>query len=615
MSLSLKGTALRNPLYLSRAFIALLREAGLRSAVQRASEYGAVQGRRFAPRWLRRFLPAPSPAPRSPNQPWTRPSDTPDAALFDGPTISLVMPVFNTPADILDQAIRSVIYQTYGNWELCICDDASSAPDCIAILEDWRGFDPRLKITRSEKNLGISGATNAAACFASGEFIGFLDHDDVLTEDALVRFAEAIIRDPSADVLYSDEDKLERDETLSEPFFKPDWSPEHLYSTPYILHLMLVRSELFFRLGGLDSAYSGAQDYDLSLRATAAARKVIHVPGVTYHWRKIPGSAAEVVDAKPQALERGRLAVEAFAKSQDPGAVVKPGLFMGSFRVCWSLDLTESVTVLILTGCKRRNIPGRGDLLLVENAVDSILAKSTHPNVRIIVLNDGDMPGKLRQKFEARGVRVVDHAATVPFNYSTKLNLGVSYVETENLIILNDDVEVISSDWIEALLEPSRRSGVGVVGARLLYPDGRLQHAGIVLGLGGPTGHAFHNLPSDQIHYCCYSHVIRNYSAVTGAAMAIRTSLFRDLGGYDEGFPVDFNDVDFCLRLGQRGYRCVWTPYATLFHFEGSSLVRASAPAEDRQKFEERWADSVHVDPYYNIHLPRHRSDFGVERW
>ncbi len=602
---------LRSPRYFLRAFIALLRETGPRAALQRVLEYVTVQARRFGPRRLRRFLPAPRPF----TQPWTRVADTPNAALVDGPRISLVMPVFNTPPDVLDQAIRSVVRQVYRNWELCICDDASSDPDCLAVLEDWRGFDPRLKITRSEGNLGISGATNAAAAFGSGEFIGFLDHDDVLTEDALVRFAEAIARNPSADVLYSDEDKLERDETLSEPFFKPDWSPEHLYSSPYILHLMLVRSELFFRLGGLDDTFSGAQDYDLSLRATAAARKVVHVPGVTYHWRKIPGSAAEVVDAKPQALERGRLAVEAFARSQDPGAVVTPGLFMGSFRVRWSLDLSEPVTLLILTGCKRRVVPGRGELLLVENAVDSILAKSTYPNIRIILLNDGDMPDKVRQKFAVCGVRVIDHQPTVPFNYSAKLNLGVSYVETENVIFLNDDIEVISPDWIEALLEPGRRVGVGVVGARLLYPDRRLQHAGIVLGLGGPTGRAFHNLPSDQIHYCCYTHVIRNYSAVTGAAMATRTSLFREVGGYDESLSLDFNDVDFCLRLGERGHRCVWTPYATLFHFEDSSLVRALASEEDRQLFEERWGDRLNDDPYYNIHLPRHRSDFGVERW
>ena len=464
-------------------------------------------------------------------------------------------------------------------------------------------------------NLGISGATNAAAVFASGEFIGFLDHDDVLTEDALLRFADAIARNPSADVLYSDEDKLERDETLSEPFFKPDWSPEHLFSTPYILHMMLIRSELFLRLGGLNEAYSGAQDYDISLRATAAARDVAHVQGVTYHWRKIPGSAAEVVDAKPEALERGRLAIESFAKSQDPDAVVKPGLFLGSFRVCWSLDLTQPVTLLMLTGCKRRVIPGRGNVLLVENAIESILAKSTHPNFRIIVLNDGDLPGEMREKFAARGVCVIDHEAKATFNYSAKLNLGVTHVDTEDVIFLNDDIEVISPDWIEALLQPGRRAGVGVVGARLLYPDGRLQHAGIVLGLGGPTGHAFHNLPSDEIHYCCYTHVIRNYSAVTGAVMATRTSLFRDVGGYDERLSVDFNDVDFCLRLGKLGYRCVWTPYATLFHFEGSSLVRTAASDEDRQLFEERWKDSFENDPYYNIHLPRHRSDFGVEQW
>jgi GT2 family glycosyltransferase len=535
-----------------------------------------------------------------------------EVAPIDGPRISLLMPVYNTPAAVLDAAIRSVLAQTYPNWELCICDDASTDDACLAMLDDWKGFDPRLKISRSKVNLGIAEATNHAANFASGEFIGFLDHDDMLTSDALGCFATAIAQHPDADLLYSDEDKIEEDGSRSEPYLKPDWSPEHLLSVPYILHLMVVRTSLFLSLDGLRGAYSGAQDYDLSLRATAAARRVVHIPHICYHWRKIPGSAAAQVDAKPEALKRGEAALRDFVSTRHAAATVQPGLFQGSFRARWPVDDQVPVTLLILTGCRRRNVPGRGDILLIEHAVRSILARSTLQNYRILVLNDGDMPTVSRDFMAAAGVRVIDHDRIRPFNYPAKLNLGVTFVETEDLIILNDDIEVISPDWMEALLEHSRRPEVGVVGARLLYPNGRIQHAGIALGVCGPTAHLFHNMPADHVGYNGFTHVVRNYSAVTGAVMATRTSLFREIGGYDEALAIDYNDVDFCLRLGAGGLRCVWTPFATLYHFEGSSISRTAPSDADQMLFVKRWGHLFGADPFYNPGLPGDRLDCFV---
>lgn len=600
---------MRSPIYLLKQFALLLKTTGPTAALQRTTEYLDVQARRL------RLLPFR----RRPGQvgPAWRPTAVFGAATVpvDGPRISLLMPVYNTPPAVLDEAIRSVLTQTYPNWELCICDDASPERACQRVLDDWHGFDPRLKITRSSTNLGIADATNMAASFASGDFIGFLDHDDLLTPDALAHFANAMAEAPDADVFYSDEDKLEPDGSLSEPYLKPDWSPEHLCSVPYILHLMVVRTSLFLRLGGLRAAYSGAQDYDLSLRATAFGRRTVHIPRVCYHWRKIPGSAAEKVDAKPEALQRGKAALQDFLSARDPAATAQPGLFQGSFRAAWSVDKEQPVTLLILTGCRRRNVPGRGDILLVDNAVRSILKQSSFKNFKIIVLNDGDMPSEVRAFMEENGVRVVDHSPIVPFNYPAKLNLGVSFVDTEDLIVLNDDIEVIAPDWIEALLEHSRQPEVGVVGARLLYPNDRIQHAGIVLGVAGPTAHIFHNLPADQIGYCGFTHVVRNYSAVTGAVMATRLSLFREVGGYDEALGIDYNDVDFCLRLGALGYRCVWTPFATLRHFEGSSISRSAPTEADQLLFSQRWGHLLGRDPYYNPALPGDRLDCAVGRW
>ena len=466
------------------------------------------------------------------------------------PRISVLMPVYNTPPDVLEEAIQSVLEQSYEDWELCICDDRSTSQATIQVLERFRGCDPRLKITRAPENLHIARATNLAAEFATGDFVGFLDHDDLLTPNALHLMAQAVLAEPEADVLYSDEDKLEQDGAFSEPYLKPDWSPEHLGSVAYLLHFMMVRKSLFLAVGGLRHEYTGAQDYDLSLRTTALARKVVHVPHVLYHWRKIAGSAAAVVDAKPQALINAGLAVEDFARSQDPDAHVSPGLFTGSFRINWPVDATRPVTLLMMTDSRRRDVPGRGDILLVEHAVRSIYEKSTFKNFELIVYDNGRMPTDVHDELTALGARVERHDLKLPFSFPEKINAGFKLIETEDVIILNDDIEVISPDWIEALLAHSRRDGVGAVGARLLYPNDRTQHAGIVLGVHGASTHIFHNQPRDEVGYCGYTHVVRNYSAVTGAVLATRRSLIEQLSGFDLKLrlPAGWDAIDAPVR-------------------------------------------------------------------
>ena len=536
-------------------------------------------------------------------------------ARKEGPFISVLMPVFNTPPHVLDEAIQSVLAQTWPNWELCICDDASTSAETLAVLDSYRGADWRIKMRRSERNLHIAKATNAAAELATGAFVAFLDHDDLIEPKALEEIARCIESDPETDLIYTDEDKLEPDGSLSEPYLKPDWSPEHLHSVMYVLHFMAVRKSLYLSLGGVDDAYSGAQDYDLALRATRLARKVVHIPKVLYHWRKIPGSAAQVVDAKPEALRSGRRALQDHVCSIAPATRVEDGLLPGTHRVRWPLDADDPVTLLILTAPSRRNVEGRGNILLVENFIDSIVAKTTYRAFELLVVASNDLPAAVRRKIAAANGRVVDYRYQGTFNFSAKMNFALGHVRTEDVILLNDDLEVISPDWIEALLEQARRPEIGAAGARLLFADGRLQHAGIVLGVNGSAAHAFYGLGRDEVGCHGMTHIVRNYSAVTGAVLATRLSILRQVGLLDTEMRVDFNDIDLCLKIGAAGYRIVYTPYAELYHFEGQSLRRSAQDERDTAAFLERWGDAVSRDPYYHPRLPRSRTDFHIAQW
>ncbi len=524
---------------------------------------------------------------------------------MQGTLVSILMPVYNTPADVLEEAIESVLQQTLPNWELCICDDCSTSESTAEVLEKFRGVDARIKITKTPRNMHIAKATNMAAEFATGPFVGFLDHDDTLEPNAIEAIAQAIANHPETDVLYTDEDKIEPNGSLSESYFKPGWSPEHLQSVMYVLHFLIVRKSLYLKLGGVRDEYTGAQDYDLALRATDLARKVVHIPQILYHWRKIPGSAAAEVNAKPTALINAKRAINDFLKSKDSGAEAVDGLFPGSFRAKWTVDPSQPVTLLMLTNSSRREVEGKGNILLVEHAVNSIIERSTFPNYRIIVVDNGNMPKEVQKRFKSQGIKIDFYHFQGQFNYPKKINYAMKLVNTEDVIVLNDDLEVIAPDWIEALLSFSRQPEIGGVGAMLLFPNGRIQHAGVALGVNGISTHVFHNQLADQVAYCGYSHLTRNYSAVTGAVFATRKSLFKKMGGYDVSMGTDYNDIDFCLRLRAEGYRIVYTPHARLYHFEGSTLTRHEPNPVDQANFMKRWGASVANDPYFNARTPR----------
>lgn len=529
------------------------------------------------------------------------------------PRLSIIVPVYNVPPRYLRECIESVRSQSYPFWELCLCDDASPDQDTVGTLESYRGLDARIKIRRLTANAGIAGASNAAVEIATGEFLVFLDNDDVLAPDALMEIALALNEDRSLDCVYTDEEKIDERGDLIDHFYKPDWSPEHLESVMYVLHALVVRKRLFFELGGLRSEYDGAQDFDLMLRVSRATKKIRHIQRALYKWRAIPGSAAAVVDAKPFALESGfRALADHVREKYGARARVEKGLLPGTFRVRRPYPLDTRVALLILTNNGEIELPGRGRIRLVDNFVDSILSKTTYPNYEIVVVDNSRLSAKQIKRFKQMGVRVENYLGQVkPFNYAAKANFSVRCARSEHLVILNDDMEILNEDWLAALMELAQDREIGGVGSKLTHADGTIQHVGMVLGVNGGAAHPYHGFPGEYVGYNAFTHIIRNYSAVTGACFATRASVISEVGGFDERFAVDYNDTDLCLRILERGYRIVYTPFARLSHFEGFSIRRHEQNPTEVGLFVKKWAKYVENDPYYNINLSRQRHDFA----
>jgi GT2 family glycosyltransferase/glycosyltransferase involved in cell wall biosynthesis len=528
--------------------------------------------------------------------------------------LSVVTPVYNIDPELLAKCVLSVRRQSYANWELILFDDGSTREDTIKALRSMRGTDPRIKIEFSSRNRGIAAATNSAIAKSSGVFVGFLDNDDELAPNALQAMADAINKTPNADVLYSDEDKLDYDGSRCDHYFKPDWSPEHLESVMYILHFFVIRRSLLLQIGGLREEFSGAQDYDLALRATRIAREVVHVPEILYHWRKIPGSAAEKVDAKPEALSRACLALEEHCKALGRPAHVSTNPETGLLRVQDHIQSGLPVTLLILTDNRSARVPGRGRINLLDHFLESILRTTkTVCSLRFVVVDNANLVANQVEKIQSLGGRVVSYRGPQrPFNFSAKANFALRQVDTEMLIMLNDDLEVITPDWVDALIGLAQRPTTGVVGSKLRFPNDTIQHCGIVLGINGHVAHIYHQHPAEPIGYNGFTHVIRNYLAVTGACIATRKSILLEIGGFDEALRIDYNDIDLCLKLHFAGYRNIFTPYAELYHFEGTSQERNEPTPADRLIFEKRWGDQMYNDPFYNPNLTRRELNFGA---
>ena len=516
------------------------------------------------------------------------------------PVVSFITPVYNTEASVLEACIESVKQQTCPRWELCICDDASSSQETQDVLSRYKELDSRIKIIRSEKNLHISGASNKATELARGEFLSFLDHDDTLSSDAVLEILKATEADATVDLLYADEDKIDFSGQYTDEYRKPDWSPEHLLSVMYVLHPLTIRRSLFLQLGGLRDEYSGAQDYDLALRASRLARNIAHIPKILYHWRMVAGSASAEVAAKPYALQAGLRALQDHVQTIDAQARVEAGQLEGLFRVRWSFDQKTPVTLAFLTHGTERTLEDGRRVVLIENALQSIRAKSTYAHYRFLVVDDGNLSQELRLRLQALGATLVTYTLNGAFNYSDKINFTLKSIETEHFFLLNDDIEVITPDWIESLLEWTIRPEIGIAGPRLLFPNQTIQHAGLMLHKDLGATHVFYNRPASQPGYQGYTHLVKNVAVVTGAVMATKRSVIERIGGYDTRLAVDFNDVDFCLRAFAEGYRIVYTPHAELVHHERSSLIRETQNADEVALFKARWSELLKRDPYFS---------------
>jgi GT2 family glycosyltransferase len=531
------------------------------------------------------------------------------------PRFSIITPVYETPADVLRAMLRSVRRQRFRDWELCLVDDASSEPHVAAQLEAAQREDPRIRLQRRAENGGIVASSNDALAMARGEFIALLDHDDLLHPDALALVAETLDREPDADYVYTDEDKIDRRGLHTGPFCKPDWSPERMRTQMYTCHFSVLRRSLVEEVGGFDPQFEGSQDWDLVLRVTERARRVVHIPRVLYHWRAIATSAAGGGDAKPWAFEAGKHAVQAHCDRIGLQArVERDEEVPGVYHLHPALTAEPLVSIVVPTNGQRRQVRYQ-EVALVEHCVRSIVENSTYANFEIVCVADaGTDPAVLTALAAVAGNRLRLVPYEEEFNFSAKINLGAANSEGELLLLLNDDMEVLTPNWIERLVMYAQHPGIGAVGARLLWEDGRLQHAGVLFENGGLPGHIYRGFRGDYKGYSNNARLAQNYLAVTGACLMTPAAAFERVGGLSTELPVNYNDVDYCLKLRTLGLRVVYDPDTVLHHFESSS--RSSDVEEwEKQLLIDRWLSLTAVDPstspYLRHGLPSLRAHFA----
>ncbi len=535
------------------------------------------------------------------------------AALADGPLISVLMPCYNPDPQFLRAAIASVQAQLYGRWQLCIADDASPAPEVRQVLEACQASDPRIQVVFRPKNGHISAASNSALELVQGEWIALMDHDDLLPEDALLRVAECVRAHPRAQLVYSDEDKVDDQGHRSDPYFKPDWNLDLFRSHNMFSHLGVLRTALVREVGGFRQGLEGSQDWDLVLRCVEriAPSQIVHIPRVLYHWRIHVQSTAKSMDAKPYAAVAGERALD--EHFQRLGIQAKAEYLGYGYRVRYALPSPPPLVSLI--------IPTRNALALVRQCIESIQRRTEYPNWEIILVDNGsDDPAALayfERLAQQPNLRVLRDDR--PFNYSALNNQAVAMARGELVALVNNDIEVMSPGWLSEMVSLAMQPGVGAVGARLWYPDMTLQHGGVILGPGGCAVHAHKALPRGLNGYAGRAALIQSFSAVTAACLVVRKSLYVQVGGLDEvNLSVAFNDVDFCLRLREAGYRNVWTPYAELLHHESATRGEDVAP-EKRERFErelafmqQRWGALIDHDPAYSPNLTLLLEDFSL---
>lgn len=535
-------------------------------------------------------------------------------AKFDyEPKISIVVSVINTPKKFLTDMLESVIGQTYTKWELCIADGASKKVHIKHVLETFSKNEPRIKVKFLSETKGISDNLNEALLLASGDFVAFLGQSDTLLPFTLFEIVKTLNATRNADFLYSDEDKISEDGTCRfEPHFKPDWSPDTLRSYNYISHLTVIRSDLLEKTGWLRHGYDGSQDYDIILRTTELATKIIHIPKVLYHWRVAVSATTDNMTANLSTNKAAKKALEDHLSRIGLKGDVVEGREPGICRINYAIPGKPMVSIIILN---------KDNAVLLEKCINSILEKSAYTHYEIIIVENNstqEKTFKLYDDLKTKGnVKVV--VWEKPFNYAAANNYAVGYARGEILLFLNNDTEVINADWLECMVGLAVRKDVGVVGAKLYYSDKTIQHAGIIVGIKNVAGHAHKYFSKKSSGYAGRLQTVQNVSAVTGACLVIRREVFEEVKGFDEDFILGLNDVDMCLKIREMGYLAVWTPYSELYHYEYKTRGHNDTPAKKElyekevRLFQKKWKYFLEGgDPYYSPNLTRNKEDFSI---
>jgi len=523
--------------------------------------------------------------------------------------ISIIMPVYNTNPSIITKAIQSVKDQVYKNWELCIHDDCSQKKGTKEIINKFARSDSRIKVSFGEKNGHISYATNQALKMATGEYVLFMDHDDMISPLTLFEIVKTIKHKPNVDVIYYDEDVITENDYRKFPIFKPNWSRETLYSIMYLAH-STYRLSLVKKVGGMRIGYEGSQDYDLILRISEFTENIEHIPYILYHWRQVAGSTASNYNAKDYARKAAKKALEDSIKRRKLKAEVTYGLTAATFRIKYEILNNPKVSIIIPTKDHKNDL---------QKCLASIENKTDYKNYEILIVNNNSKEAdslKYLAKIASK-YKVLNYDRE--FNYAAINNFAVKHAIGEHILLLNNDTEVISSEWLKAMLEFSQQEKIGVVGALLLYFNNTYQHAGCTLGINGIAGHAYRGISEKYTGVLDKAKVIRNVSAVTGACLMVKKRIYKEVGGLDRKLKIAFNDIDFCLKVLKAGYRNIYTPYAKLYHYESKS--RGKEDTNEKQKrfsteiqyMKQKWGKLLENDYYYNPNLTLKYEDESID--
>lgn len=582
--------------------ISYLKRNGIKSTIQRV-KIEKIRNQSSYPSWLER------------NEHFDFEQINAEIAGFHyQPKISIAMPVYNVEEKWLRRCIDSILIQAYSNWELCMADDASTDPKVRELLTEYSNSDERIKVVFRPENGHISEATNSALTLATGEFVALLDNDDELSRIAFYEVVKALNENPELDLIYSDEDKIDMEGNRSDPSFKPDWSPDLLLGTNYISHLGVYRRTILEEIGGFRKGYEGSQDYDLVLRFTekTTSERIKHISKVLYHWRMLPTSTAVDQSSKGYAFEAGLRAVQDALVRRGIKGHATHGRANGLYDVYYEIESEELVSIII---------PTKNGYKDVKRCVSSIIEKTTYPNYEIIIADNGSTDEKMKELYDSFKQKLNERFRVVvidiPFNFSKINNIAAKDAKGKYLLFLNNDTEVINADWLKLMVSFAQQERIGCVGAKLLYPNNTIQHAGVILGLGGIAGHGHYGYPHGDLGYFGKLALNVDYLAVTAACLLMRKQDFEAVSGFDEDFTVAFNDVDLCLKVKQLGRDNVWLHEAELYHFESQTRgyddkgKKKKRFEKEKAMMEHKWSNLIEDDPFYNPNLTREIPNFS----